>query len=45
MEVVVDDVDAGDKRVVGPVWASRSNGRCLFVMPTGGDFSGIMKVI
>lgn len=31
--------DAEDKRVIGAVWASRSRGRCLFVMPTDGDFS------
>lgn len=40
-----DGVDAEEKRAVGAVWASRSNGRCLFVMPTAGDFSGIMKAI
>jgi type III restriction enzyme len=40
-----DGVDAGEKRAVGAVWASRSQGRCLFEMPTGGDFSGIMKAV
>lgn len=38
-----DGVDAEEKRVVGQVWASRSSGRCLFVMPTDGDFSVIDK--
>ncbi|HEX2770753.1 MAG TPA: hypothetical protein VHN12_15865, partial [Geobacteraceae bacterium] len=37
--------DAEDKRAVGAVWASRSNGRCLFVMPTEGDFSAITNVV
>jgi len=37
--------DAEEKRAVGAVWASRSNGICLFVMPTEGDFSAITKVI
>ena len=35
--------DAEDKRVIGAVWASRSKGRCLFVMPTDGDFSAILQ--
>lgn len=37
--------DAEEKRAVGSVWASRSNGRCVFVMPTGGDFSSIERAI
>jgi type III restriction enzyme len=40
-----DGVDAEEKRTVGAVWASRSGGRCLFEMPTKGDFSGIMKLV
>lgn len=40
-----DGVDAEEKRAVGQVWASRSGGRCLFVMPTEGDFSSIDKAI
>lgn len=36
---------AEDKRAVGSVWASRSGGRCLFVMPTDGDFSSIERAI
>jgi type III restriction enzyme len=34
--------DAEEKRAVGAVWASRSDGRCLFVMPTEGDFSDVI---
>ncbi|MFA6093674.1 MAG: DEAD/DEAH box helicase family protein [Elusimicrobiota bacterium] len=37
--------DADEKRAVGAVWASRSGGRCFFVMPTGGDFSPITSAI
>lgn len=37
--------DAQEKRAVGAVWASRSGGRCLFVMPTEGDFSTIVRAI
>ena len=37
--------DAEEKRAVGTVWASRSNGRCLFVMPTEGDFSVISRMV
>jgi type III restriction enzyme len=37
--------DAEEKRAVGKVWESRSGGKCLFVMPTEGDFSVIAKAI
>jgi type III restriction enzyme len=37
--------DAEEKRAVGAVWASRSKGKCLFVMPTEGDFSAITRVV
>jgi len=37
--------DAEEKRAVGNVWASRSGGRCVFVMPTEGDFSTIGNAI
>ncbi|MGB2774392.1 MAG: restriction endonuclease subunit R, partial [Anaerolineae bacterium] len=37
--------DAEEKRAIGAVWESRSNGRCLFVMPTAGDFSVIVHKI
>ena len=37
--------DAEEKRAVGAVWASRSGGRCLFVMPTEGDFSAITRAV
>jgi len=36
-----DAADAEEKRAVGAVWQSRSAGKCLFVMPTEGDFSVI----
>ncbi|MBI3919738.1 MAG: DEAD/DEAH box helicase family protein [Betaproteobacteria bacterium] len=37
--------DAEEKRAVGAVWASRSGARCLFAMPTDGDFSAIARAI
>jgi type III restriction enzyme len=40
-----DAADAEEKRALGAVWASRSNGQCLFVMPTEGDFAGIIKLV
>ncbi len=40
-----DGLDAEDKRAIGAIWASRSGGRCLFVMPTEGDFSGIVGAL
>jgi type III restriction enzyme len=40
-----DAPDAEEKRAVGEVWASRSKGRCLFAMPTEGDFFVIQKKV
>jgi len=40
-----DAADTEEKRAVGAVWASRSKGRCLFTMPTDGDFSEIVRAI
>jgi len=37
--------DAEEKRAVGRIWASRSNGKCLFVMPNSDDFSSILSAI
>lgn len=37
--------DAQEKRAVGEVWASRSGGKCRFVMPTEGDFTSIVRAI
>ncbi len=42
---IYDSADSEEKRAVGAVWASRSGGRCLFVMPTEGDFSTIAKLV
>lgn len=33
--------DSKEKRLVGEVWAERSGGRCLFVMPKGKRFEEI----
>jgi len=33
--------EAGEKRMIGKLWAEASDGHCLFVMPTAGDFSEI----
>ncbi len=37
--------DAEEKRAIGAVWAARSRGKCLFVMPTSGDFSAIKQAV
>jgi type III restriction enzyme len=39
------DSDAEEKRAVGKVWESRSEGSCLFVMPTAGDFSTLISAV
>jgi len=33
--------DAQEKRAIGELWAQRSNGKCLFIMPNGRDFEAI----
>jgi type III restriction enzyme len=33
--------DSREKRAVGELWADRSNGRCLFIMPKGPDLAAI----
>jgi len=42
---IYDTADSEEKRMVGAVWSSRSGGRCLFVMPTDGDFSAISTTV
>jgi type III restriction enzyme len=37
--------DAEEKRAVGAVWESRSQGKCLFVMPEGMDLEKIRRKI
>ncbi|HMO05102.1 MAG TPA: DEAD/DEAH box helicase family protein [Kiritimatiellia bacterium] len=37
--------DAEEKRAIGAVWASRSGGKCLFVMPKERDFTSIIAAI
>ena len=43
-KIFYDSIDSEEKRAVGAVWASRSGGKCLFVMPTEGDFSALTKL-
>jgi hypothetical protein len=40
-----DNTNSEEKRAIGAVRAARSGGHCLFEMPTGGDFSGVTKVV
>ena len=37
--------DSEEKRMVGAIWAARSNGRCLFIMPKGKDFEAIHALV
>lgn len=37
--------DSKEKRVIGELWAERSGGRCIFVMPKGPDFGAITAAI
>jgi type III restriction enzyme len=42
-EHLAEGRDAEEKQMLGKLWESRSNGRCLFVMSVAGDFSEIVK--
>ena len=33
--------DSEEKRNIGELWAARSNGRCVFIMPKGPDWSAL----
>ena len=37
--------DSKEKRAVGELWAEKSQGKCLFVMPKGADWSAILAAI
>ena len=38
---LTDGGDSGEKRAIGQVWASRSQGKCLFIMPNGPELAAI----
>jgi type III restriction enzyme len=44
-KIFYESVDSEEKRAVGAVWASRSGGKCLFEMPTDGDFPALAKLL
>lgn len=37
--------ESEEKRLIGAVWAGRSQGRCLFIMPQGKDFDAIRALV
>ena len=39
-----EGADAEEKRTIGAVWAARSHGQCLFIMPTAGNLSAIAQM-
>jgi len=44
-ENIWDTPDSKEKRQIGELWAKRSNGKCLFVMPKGKDWSAIKSLL
>jgi type III restriction enzyme len=40
-----DSRDTREKELVGKLWADRSNGKCLFLMVVGQDFSGVDELL
>ena len=41
----ISNEDSQNKLAVGTVWQSRSNGRCVFLMPTNRNFSAIKEAL
>ena len=37
--------DSKEKRAIGELWADRSNGKCLFIMPKGPDWEAIREKV
>jgi len=37
--------DSREKLALGELWAQRSGGRCVFVMPKGRDFAAITRAV
>ena len=37
--------DAQEKLAIGELWEKRSNGKCLFVMPTNREFGGLRAMV
>ena len=37
--------DSKEKRALGDLWAARSNGKCLFIMPNGPDYDAIRQKV
>jgi type III restriction enzyme len=37
--------DSKEKRAIGELWAARSNGRCVFIMPKGPDWPALSAAI
>jgi hypothetical protein len=42
---LLDAADAKEKRDIGNLWAARSNGRCLFAMPSNNRFDEILNTL
>lgn len=40
-----DNSDSIEKRLVGELWADRSDGKCVFAMPNRKDFGAIVDAI
>jgi type III restriction enzyme len=44
-EYIYGSPDSDEKKTIGELWASRSKGKCLFVMPTEKNYSLISDVV
>lgn len=42
---IADNADSREKRAVGEMWAAKSGGRCLFVMPVNRDWQAIRECV
>ena len=44
-ENIWDTPDSKEKRQIGELWAKRSNGKCVFVMPKGKDWNSLRNLL
>ena len=42
---IADNADSKEKKAVGELWAAKSGGRCLFVMPVNRDWQAIVACL
>ena len=42
---IADNADSREKKAIGEMWAARSGGQCLFVMPVNRDWEAMRRCV